>query len=109
VATVWTGFDQPRTTHEHGSQIALPIWIDFMQEALVNQPIRSMRRPDGITAIKIDPVTGFLANSEQQEDDGIFEIFTADTAPTTTIPEQPLVIDNPTNQNEDEQISDSIF
>ena len=63
-----------------------------MKEALVNQPIHSMKRPEDITAIKIDPVTGFLADPEQ--DNAIFEkSLLLVQAPTTTAPEQPPVID----------------
>jgi len=37
VAVVWLGFDYPRSTTEHGSAAALPIWIQFMQYALINK------------------------------------------------------------------------
>ena len=37
VVTVWTGFDSPRSLHEYGSQLALPIWVDFMKQALAKQ------------------------------------------------------------------------
>ncbi len=39
-ATVWLGFDQPRTLGrwEYGANAALPIWIDFMRVALKDQP-----------------------------------------------------------------------
>ncbi len=105
VATVWLGFDQPRSTHEYGAQAPLSIWIDFMKDALANQPPHSIKRPDDITAVKIDPTTGFLANSEQ--DNAIFEIFTSNTAPKSTVPNQPPIIDDSIEQ--DEQITDSLF
>ncbi len=111
VATVWVGFDQPHTTHEHGSQVALPIWIDFMKGALANQPTHSMKRPEDITSVKIDPLTGFLADPDNE--DAIFEIFSSGTAPTTTTPEQPPLIDESANPDEpaNEPINDttSIF
>lgn len=89
VATVWLGFDQPRSTHEHGAQAALPIWAQFMQNALANKPEHSMKQPESITTIRIDPTTGLLAEPEQQ--DAIFEIFTTATAPNSTAAEQPEI------------------
>lgn len=40
VATVWVGFDQPRSLgpHEHGSSTALPVWIDVMRAAEARPP-----------------------------------------------------------------------
>ena len=38
---VWVGFDDHRTLgpREEGAKVALPIWIDFMSEALKDQPL----------------------------------------------------------------------
>ena len=82
---VWVGFDQPRSTHEHGSQAALPIWIQFMKNALANQPEHTLKQPEGITAARIDPTTGLLAAPDQ--DNAIFEFFTTDKVPQDTAPE----------------------
>lgn len=87
IATVWIGFDQPKSTHEHASQAALPIWIQFMQNALANKPEHSMKQPEGITSARIDPTTGLLTTPEQE--DAIFEIFTTDTVPKTVADDQP--------------------
>jgi penicillin-binding protein 1A len=40
VAGVWVGFDQPRTIapEAYGSKYALPIWSDFMRQALRSRP-----------------------------------------------------------------------
>jgi penicillin-binding protein 1A len=54
----WMGFDQPQSLHEWGAQAALPIWIQFMQSALKNQPDKPLDQPPGIVSIKIDPVSG---------------------------------------------------
>lgn len=105
VATVWLGFDQPRSTHEHAAQAALPIWIQFMKNALINRPNSGMKRPDNIVTVRIDPATGFLANPEQ--DNATFEIFTPETAPKTVAPEQPPVIDGFTDQ--DEEVVETLF
>ncbi len=87
VATVWMGFDHPHSTHEHGSQAALPVWIQFMQNALANRPEHSMKQPEGITTARIDPATGMLAESEQEN--AVFEMFTVDTVPKNIASAQP--------------------
>jgi penicillin-binding protein 1A len=40
-AGVWVGFDDRRSLgeKEQGSRVALPIWIDFMREALKDRPV----------------------------------------------------------------------
>jgi len=79
VATVWVGFDQPQTTYEHGSQAALPIWMQFIGAALTGKSEHSMAEPEGITTARIDPKTGALAYSGQKN--AIFEVFTTATVP----------------------------
>jgi len=85
VATVWVGFDQPHSTHEHGSQAALPIWMQFMQNALAGRPESTLKQPEGITTVRIDPRTGLLAAADQEN--AMFEFFTADKVPQDTAPE----------------------
>ncbi len=59
VAISWVGYDQQqRSLHEYGAQAALPMWIEFMQAALKDQPERPMDEPAGIVSVKIDPMTG---------------------------------------------------
>ena len=82
VTAIWMGFDQPRSTYEHGVRAVFPMWIQFMQTALANQPEHSLKQPEGITTVRIDPKTGLLAAPEQK--DAIFEIFTIDTVPKNT-------------------------
>ena len=73
VATIWVGFDQPQSLHEQGAQAALPIWIDFMQQALKGIPESTLPRPLDIVTVRIDPKTGLLAYPGQK--DAIFELF----------------------------------
>ena len=49
VASVWVGFDQPKTLgrSEYGGRAALPIWIEFMETALAGQPERRLTPPPG--------------------------------------------------------------
>jgi penicillin-binding protein 1A len=60
VAIAWMGYDQPRSLgrHETGARAALPIWIDFMGEALKGVPQKGWEMPAGIITVKIDPSTG---------------------------------------------------
>ena len=58
--TVWVGFDQPSDLgrHESGSKAALPIWIDYMGEALKGVPEKPLRLPDNVVAVSINANTG---------------------------------------------------
>ena len=66
VATVWVGFDQERPLGEgeEGSRTAVPIWVDFMREALRGQPDRRGRCPPGLVTARISPKTGALAGRQ---------------------------------------------
>lgn len=60
VATTWVGFDDygELGRSEFGSTTALPIWIDFMKEALDGLPDQELPQPLGIVSARIDPGTG---------------------------------------------------
>jgi penicillin-binding protein 1A len=71
VAIAWMGYDQPKSlgSREFGAQLALPIWIDFMQKALAKVPQQPMAMPDGLTTIDGEmffadktPGNGFVAS-----------------------------------------------
>lgn len=80
--TVWVGFDQHRPIKEYAAKAALPIWMDFMTNALKNKPNHSVAQPSDVVSVKIDPVTGLLARPDQT--DAIFEYFKQDTVPQET-------------------------
>ena len=64
VCAVWIGFDDNQQLGLTGAEAALPAWIDFMQEAIAIRPSlggSSFFKPRGITSVKIDPQTGYLA------------------------------------------------
>lgn len=84
LAICWVGFDQPRSTYEHGAQAALPMWIDFMRQTLAGQPEHAVPRPAGIVNMKIDPNTGLRARPGQAN--AMFEIFMEGSAPTQIAP-----------------------
>ena len=50
---VWVGRDNHKSLgkKEAGSRAALPIWIDFMEEALTKYPGGSFKRPPGIQIV----------------------------------------------------------
>lgn len=75
VTTTWVGFDNytPLGRREFGGTAALPIWINYMREALKGVPERSRRLPPGISYLRIDPETGLLAPADQRN--AIFEYF----------------------------------
>lgn len=79
VTTVWLGFDQPKPLHEYGSQLALPLWIDFMRVALAGHPIYQADMPKNLVRVRIDPRTGQrLADTASA---GIWEYFRSDHVP----------------------------
>ncbi len=50
-ATAWLGFDQPKSlgSRETGGGVAMPIWVDYMQDVLKGVPEEKQRpRPDGL-------------------------------------------------------------
>ena len=81
VASVWVGFsDQaPLGANAYGSNTPLPIWIDFMRDALAESETASVYQPPGITTMKIDPQTGQAAPPDDRN--AIFEFFFAEQAP----------------------------
>jgi penicillin-binding protein 1A len=50
VGVAWMGYDTPESlgTHESGGGVALPIWIDYMQQALKGVPVSTLKPPDGV-------------------------------------------------------------
>lgn len=80
-ATTWVGFDQhsPLGKNEYGGSAALPIWIDFMQEALKGKPNTHKAQPPGMVTVRINPETGERARID--DPDAIFETFRAEFVP----------------------------
>jgi penicillin-binding protein 1A len=71
VAIAWMGYDQPKSlgSKEFGAQLALPIWVDFMQHALHDVPQQQMAMPDGLSTVDGElffadrtPGNGFVAS-----------------------------------------------
>ena len=87
VVGVWVGFDDIRSLGEaeSGSHAALPIWMEFMQEALKQLPAMEFEVPDDIQYVRVDSNTGLLA-SEEETDKGTLELFARGTEPTQAAP-----------------------
>ena len=81
---VWVGYDEKVSlgNGEEGASVALPIWIDFMREALLDSPVRQRPLPPGTVSVRIDPDTGLLARPGQ--DNAIFEYFLKENVPSGT-------------------------
>jgi len=81
VASVWVGFDleRPLGEGEEGSRTAVPIWINFMREALRAQPDRPRAMPPGLVSLRISPRTG--AQAAANDADAINETFMQDHLP----------------------------
>ncbi len=60
VAGVYVGYDEPISLGraETGAKAALPIFYDFMAEALKNSPDTNFRIPEGIKLVRVNPQTG---------------------------------------------------
>lgn len=96
VTSVWVGFDQPRNLGrgEYGGTAALPIWIDYMRTALKDSPQTSLKIPDGISTVRIDPETGKRAKPGQPN--AIFEYFREENVPAQEVED---VMANPHNDS----------
>ncbi|MCK9530733.1 MAG: penicillin-binding protein 1A [Gammaproteobacteria bacterium] len=83
VATAWLGFDTPRSLGggETGAGAALPMWVDYMREALAGLPEHPLPQPAGVVTVRIDPETGLSAAPGKAN--AIFETFYSENVPST--------------------------
>ena len=79
--SVWVGFgdQRPMGEREYGSTTPLPIWIDFMRDALAGLPVVERLMPDDVVSVKVAPGTGRRASAD--DPDAVFEVFFADNLP----------------------------
>jgi penicillin-binding protein 1A len=93
VAGVWVGFDDRRTLgdREAGSTAALPIWMEFMREALKQLPPMGFTIPDNVVFAKVNPKTGLMAQDDDQN--AKVEIFIKGNEPSLSPPPKPSPID----------------
>jgi penicillin-binding protein 1A len=81
VTGVWVGKDkdEPLGRNETGSRAAIPIWLQFMQEALENQPKINFPIPSDIQFLKVQSESGEPAKFG--DTDSKFELFSQDFLP----------------------------
>jgi penicillin-binding protein 1A len=79
---VFTGFDNPATLgrRETGSSVAVPIFKEFMAEALADTPPMPFRVPPGIRQVLINQRTG--ARAKPGDEHTIWEAFVTGTEPS---------------------------
>ncbi|CAH0991872.1 Penicillin-binding protein 1A [Sinobacterium norvegicum] len=106
VTTTWVGFDRYDNMgrREYGGSAALPIWIDFMSEALKGSESKNRQQPDGLVTVRIDPETGELASANQGN--AIFETFRSENVP---VRESNTGISNPVDLEEDLNLENDLF
>lgn len=107
VTTVWVGFDTPKSLHAYAAQTALPIWIDFMREALKNTEATMLEQPAEITNVRIDPATGLLAYPGQKN--AIFEMFRQKYAPTDHAQSKEERLQNALDGNENNSVESQLY
>jgi penicillin-binding protein 1A len=87
VAGAWIGYDieKPLGTHETGAVAALPIWLEFMKEAVAGEPIENFLVPEGIVFVKVDAANGepFGPAHPPKSVKVLSECFKEGTAPST--------------------------
>ncbi|MCZ6513048.1 MAG: PBP1A family penicillin-binding protein [Nitrospinae bacterium] len=81
VTGVWVGKDMDESlgVNETGTRTAIPIWTQFMEEALKNLPVKSFPIPNDVTYIKINPETG--QETDFDDPNGRFEVFLNENLP----------------------------
>src|SRR5690606_6698587 len=65
--------------NEQGGLTAIPMWIEFMREALEGLPEHRVERPPGIVEVRINPETGLVASDASRAT--MFEKFEIDRVP----------------------------
>jgi penicillin-binding protein 1A len=95
VAISWVGFDSPKTLgrYETGGKAALPMWIDFMREALDDTPDEPLTEPVDMITVKIDPNTGLLVGPNSPG--AINETFRIENLPNEMAAPSKLMLNDP--------------
>ncbi len=92
VTVAWVGFDQVATlgAQESGGKAALPMWVNYMRDALKGVPELEFVQPEGLVTVKISPETGMLAGIDQV--DAIFETFREENVPTQQAQSEAVIV-----------------
>ncbi len=85
VCVVYVGHDYPRSLGKRrtGSQVALPIWKDFMHQAIEAHPelFGEFVHPEGVVELEVSNKTGRLANEDTPPDERTKMLFRSDRTP----------------------------
>jgi penicillin-binding protein 1A len=67
VTVAWMGRDdnKPLGRGEWGGTAALGVWIDFMEDALTDVPVASIKRPEGMVPVRISLSSGQTTKSRR--------------------------------------------
>lgn len=112
VAVSWMGFDKPQTLREYASRTAVPMWVDYMKQALLGVPGFTEPLPDDVVVVDGEfyeaghvPGSGFVSHiSDSQGDQAVS---TADVSEAHGNPVQRSGNDNsvaPVDRDERQQI-----
>jgi penicillin-binding protein 1A len=103
VMAVYVGFDIPKSlgSEETGASVALPIFIDFMKEALADKPLVPFRVPNSVKLVKIDRTTGKYPSISTPKEKIFFEAFKLNDEIS-----EPDDTDSQNNDKEKENIND---
>lgn len=86
VVGVYTGFDEPKSLgkKETGASAALPVFKQFMEEAMKDIPPTPFRVPEGVRMVQVNAKSG--QPTYAGDPDAIWEPFLAGTEPGTSPP-----------------------
>ena len=69
--SVWVGYDDASPMQNNqgvritGSLGGIPIWVNFMKEAMKDEPVKDFPVPDNIEFVEVDPKTGYVVFENQ--------------------------------------------
>ncbi len=81
VCGIYVGFDNPEPlgSHETGASVAVPIFKEFITDAMKDKPATPFRVPPGLRMVRINAESGALA--EVGDKDAIWEAYMPGTEP----------------------------
>ncbi|MEA3337135.1 MAG: transglycosylase domain-containing protein [Chloroflexota bacterium] len=94
VAGVWVGNSSGAAMHQDlsGSQVAAPIWKQFMTNALASQPARGFPIPNGVVVSEVCSATGTVPDSSCPPELRRAEVFAAGKLPPGADPSRYQVL-----------------
>lgn len=108
IAAVYVGFDTPKSLgkEETGASVALPIFVNFMRDALIDKPSTPFRVPSTVKFVKIDRTNGKFPTPQTPKDHIFFEAFKlTDDVDTLLVPDT----SNPAQEEESDDTPSGIY